>query len=152
MEPTLHTTSSSPPSSLMSLRNILISHLKDKKPHVLSSLAPTYCSGPVNYQDKDELCGEDSVSGFQLNSSWQNRGTSWLLPDLFLCFNLLVSWSHFYTKFLSIYNGRKPSQLPTNNYLSLISRSDGFCNWYQTEGKHKSQSDRSTGSLCQDQY
>ena len=128
MEPTLHTTSSSPPPSLLSLRNILISHLKDKKPHVLSSLAPTYCSGPVNYQDKDELCGEDSVSGFQLNSSWQNRGTSWLMPDLFLCFNLLVSWSHFYTKFLSIYNGRKPSQLPTNNYLSLISRSDGFCN------------------------
>ena len=60
-------------------------------------------------------------------------------------FNLLVSWSHFYTKFLSIYNGRKPSQLPTNNYLSLISRSDGFCNWYQTEGKHRSLSHRSTG-------
>ena len=31
------------------------------------------------------------------------------MPDLFLRFNLLVSWSHFYTKFLSIYNGRKPS-------------------------------------------
>ena len=33
-------------------------------------------------------------------------------------FNLLVSWSHFYTKFLSIYNGRKPtSSLPTTTCL-----------------------------------